>query len=98
MVKFSALYKFPTTPAVADPGFPVGGHQPRGGAANSRGGYVSKNLYVETKESGPLGGAHQQRPLDPPMPWKCLKNTVGKVNRILEFPKISWNCVNFGKQ
>ena len=25
-------------------------------SANSRGGYVSKILYVETKESGPLGG------------------------------------------
>ena len=33
---------------MADPGFPVGG-------ANSRGGYVLKNLYVKTKESGPLG-------------------------------------------
>ena len=41
---------------VADPGFPVGGRQPRGvGGADSRGGYVSKILYVETKESG-LGG------------------------------------------
>ena len=28
-----------------------------GGGANSRGGYISKNLYVKTKESGPLGGA-----------------------------------------
>ena len=34
------------------------------GGANSRGGYVSKNLYVKTKESGPLGGAHQWR-----LPW-----------------------------
>ena len=30
---------------VADPGFPV----------DSRGGYVSKFLYVKKKESGPLG-------------------------------------------
>ena len=33
-----------------------GGHRPRGGGANSRGGYVSKYLYVKTKESGPVGG------------------------------------------
>ena len=38
--------------AVADPGFPVGG-----GAVDYRGGYISKILYVETKESWPLGGA-----------------------------------------
>ena len=37
--------------AVADPGFPVGG-----GGVDSRGSYVSKILYVKTKESGPLGG------------------------------------------
>ena len=42
--------------AAADPGFPVGGRQPRRGGANSRGGYVSKNLYVKMKESGPVGG------------------------------------------
>ena len=34
-----------------------GGHPPRRGSANSQGGYVSKNLYVKMKESGPLGGA-----------------------------------------
>ena len=27
-----------------------------GGAVDSRGGYISKILYVEMKESGPLGG------------------------------------------
>ena len=42
--------------SVADPGFPVGGRRPYRGGANSRGGYVSKNLYVKTKESGPVGG------------------------------------------
>ena len=43
--------------SVADPGFPVGGHGPRrDGGVDSRGGYVSKILYVEMKESGPLGG------------------------------------------
>ena len=38
---------------VADPGFPIGGRRPRGGGV---GGYVLKILYVERKESGPLGG------------------------------------------
>ena len=38
--------------AVADPGFSVGGAHLVGGA-DSRGGYVSKNLYVYVKESGP---------------------------------------------
>ena len=33
------------------------------GAVESPGGYVSKILYVETKESGPLGA----RPSDPPI-------------------------------
>ena len=45
--------------AAADRGFPVGG-----GGANSRGGSVSKNLYVKTKESGPLGGCAPAAP-----PW-----------------------------
>ena len=36
--------------AVADSGFPVGG-------VDSRGSYLLKILYVETKESGPLGRA-----------------------------------------
>ena len=34
---------------------------------DSRGGYVSKILYVEMKGSGPLGGVCRARPLDPPM-------------------------------
>ena len=29
---------------------------------DSRGGYVSKILYVEMKESGPLGGVRRARP------------------------------------
>ena len=42
---------------VADPGFPVaGGRGPRTGGVDSPGGYVSKILYVKTKELGPLGG------------------------------------------
>ena len=51
---------------VADPGFPAGG----GGCVDSRSGYVSKILYVKTKESGPLGGGgsvSRARPLDPPV-------------------------------
>ena len=45
-----------------------------GGGVDSRGGYVSKFLYVKTKELGPLGGrAPGAPPLDPPMLWikKC---------------------------
>ena len=38
---------------VVDPGFSIGGLI---GGTNSRGGYISKNLYVKTKESGPLRG------------------------------------------
>ena len=46
---------------MADPGFPVGGRGPRRGAVDSLGGYVSKILYVKTKELGPLGGARPPR-------------------------------------
>ena len=39
-----------------------------GGGVDSQGSYISKILYVKTKELGPLGGAHAGRaPLDPPM-------------------------------
>ena len=48
----SLLISFP----VADPGFPAGG------GTNTQHGYVSYNLYVKTKESGPLGG-HRVHPL-----------------------------------
>ena len=41
------------TSSVADPRFPIGGRGPRKGGVDSRGGYVSKILYVEKKESGP---------------------------------------------
>ena len=45
----------------ADPGFPRGGaHLVRG--ADSQDGYVSKTLYVNVKESGPLGGGRRRRP------------------------------------
>ena len=33
------------------------------------GGYVSKILYVETKESGPLGDVRRASPLNPPMQY-----------------------------
>ena len=47
---------------------PGGGVDLVGGGVDSRGGYVSKILYVKTKELGPLGGARRARPpLDPPM-------------------------------
>ena len=42
-----------------------------GGGVDSRGGYVSKILYVKTKELGPLGGVCAGRaPLDLPMSMK----------------------------
>ena len=54
--------------SVADPGFPLGGRGPRRGGVDSRGGYVSKILYVKMKEFGPKGGrAPGTPPLDPPM-------------------------------
>ena len=41
-----------------------------GGGVDSRGGYVSKILYVKTKELGLLEGTCAWRaPLDPPMLW-----------------------------
>ena len=43
--------------SVADPGFPVGGAVDLIGVIDSRCGYISKILYVKTKESGPFGGA-----------------------------------------
>ena len=52
---------------MADPGCPMGGRRPRSGGVDSRGGYVSKILYVETKDSGPLGGRVPGTPPDPPM-------------------------------
>ena len=47
---------------VADPGFPVGGGIDLVGGSDSRGGYILKNLYVETKDSGPLVGACADTP------------------------------------
>ena len=53
---------------MADPGFSAGGIDLMGGGIGSRGSYVSKIFYVETKEFGPLGGhALGMPPIDPPM-------------------------------
>ena len=65
---------------VADPGFPVGDAGLVGGA-NSRGGYVSKNLYVKTKESGPLGARAGGAP------W---------IRQCLLFRKKKIHCLNNG--
>ena len=48
--------------------FPIGGRGPHRGAMDSRGGYVSKILYVKTKEFGTLvGHVPGTPPLDPAM-------------------------------
>ena len=48
--------------------FPYGGRGPCRGGVDSWGGYVSKILYVKTRESGPLRGRAPGTPLlDPPM-------------------------------
>ena len=65
--------------SVADPGFPVGGTWTSQGDVDSRSGYVSKILYVKTKESGPLGGVRRARPprsandIHLILTWKILK-------------------------
>ena len=66
---------------MADPGFPVGGGVDLiGGGVDSQGSYVSKILYVKTKELGPLGGAHAGRtPLDLPMCWREIYWTLTSV-------------------
>ena len=59
------------TLAVADPGFPIEGVGLVGEGVDS---YVSKILYVKTKKSGPMGGVHWARPLDPPIPCHEISN------------------------
>ena len=51
---------------------------------DSRGGYVSKILYIKTKESGPFGGVPRARPLDPPMYY----------NEVLTFKSILMNIMS----
>ena len=67
----------------ADPGFPVGGAVDLvGGGVDSWGSYVSKMLYVKTKELGPLGGGRAGRvPLDPPMQFKNPKFLIGDYSK-----------------
>ena len=62
-----------TIPGRADPGFLVGGVDLVGGR-RLRGGYVSKLLYVEMKESGPLRGRM------PPRSANDLDKTFGNTN------------------
>ena len=50
---------------MADPGFPFGGIRAVGRDADLRRGHFLAKTCV--KESDPIGRAHQQRPLDPPM-------------------------------
>ena len=60
--------EFPTIfrSAVVDPGFPVGGHGPRGGHGLPR--QLHFEIFLcQTKESGPLRGVHWALTLDPPM-------------------------------
>ena len=76
--------------AVADPGFTVGGRRPRRGAADSRSGYVSKILYVETKESGHIvGRAPGTFLLDPPMLGSyCVLHVINFISTVLTGWKI----------
>ena len=62
VISFIYFLSCTTGISVADPGFPVGGRGPRRGGVDSRGSYVSKNLYVKMRESGPLGGRAPDMP------------------------------------
>ena len=69
--------------SVAEPGV-LGGRGPGRGGVDSRGGYFWKILYVEMKESGPLGGrAPAMPPLDPPIIY--CKNNLQHVNYRFSF-------------
>ena len=77
---------------MADPGFPVGGRGPE--AVMFR-----KFLYVETKESGPLGGgggrgrAPGTPPLDPPMVnIESLKQSFFIVHRFASCRNVTSKC------
>ena len=66
-----------------------------GGGVDSRGSYVSKILYVKTKELGPLGTWGTRRahpPLDPPM--SCLKSllSVEQMVNEIDIVKITELC------
>ena len=48
--------------AVADPGFPVGGHQPVGGGTNLQRVHFLGKTYVKMKEIDPVGGGRAAAP------------------------------------
>ena len=58
-----------------------------GGGVDSRGSYVSKILYVKTKELGPLGGAPGAPPLDPPMILMLLMITRVRILASFKYSK-----------
>ena len=65
---------------MADPGVPVGGFNlVGGGGTDYQGGYVSKILYVETKESGPL---------DPPMGCIRIHGLFAVFGKFPNFPSL----------
>ena len=47
--------------AVADPGFPVGGHGPIRAGMDLLCGHFSPKMYAKTKELGPVGGGGRAR-------------------------------------
>ena len=56
------------------------------GGVDSRGGYISKILYVKTKEFEPLGGVRRARhPLDPPMKWEGISINDSSENYVNEY-------------
>ena len=65
-----------------------------GGGVDSRGGYVSKILYVETKESGPVGGG--RAPGTPPRSAnaayydQCNLNFMLSLTSLLNFQEEEW--------
>ena len=72
--------------SMADPGFLQRGVDLVGGGMDSRYGYVSKILYVKTKESGPLGGVRRARSLDWPM-QKSMRMTEAVLSSLKK------NCI-----
>ena len=83
--------------AVANSGFPVlGGVDLVGrGGVDTRGGYVSKMLYVETTESGALGGRAPGMP-----PRSANRMGIGKqmhISEILESMTNMWNISEWSK-
>ena len=66
------LAEFSACNAVADPEFPIGGGVDLVGGADSRGGYISKTVCVEAKESRPLAWRAPGTSLDPPMYWVVI--------------------------